>query len=217
MAPDAKSLVVLSKTQVESILSEMDGAAEMICRLAYLTGLKMTEVLRLRVRDVDIGASRIVARDAEGNLLRRAILPRALKAKLQRRLAAVRDMHRRELGEGCGYVGAPEATGAKASKQSRALEWQFIFPAVTRWRDRRTGRRGRHHLPIKTVRSDFAEGVSRAGIRKAVVPRDLRHALALQLLADGYTEEAVQKRLGLTSKRMLRMYRKILDDGPDLA
>ncbi len=32
-----------------------------------------------------------------------------------------------------------------------------------------------------------------------------------------YTEEAVQKRLGLTSKRMLRVYRRILDDGPDLA
>jgi integrase len=217
MSPERASPVVLSKTEVESILSEMVGAAAIVCRLAYLTGLRMAEVLRLRVRDVDIGAGRIAARDVEGTLLRRAILPRPVKVKLQRHLASVRHLHRQEVGEGHGYVGAPEATGARASKLSRAWEWQFVFPAETRWVDRRTGHRGLHHIQAGTIREELAAAASSARVHRRVTPSCLRHSLALHLLADGYTEEAVQKRLGLASRRMVRMYRKILDDGPDLA
>jgi integrase len=216
MSFESGSLVVLSKTEVEAILSEMDGSAALVCRLAYLTGLKMTEVLRLRARDVDIGAGRIAARDVEGTLLRRAVLPRAMKNKLQRHMASVRHLHRQEVGEGHGYVGAPEATGARASKLSRAWEWQFIFPAETRWVDRRTGHRGFHHIQAGTIREEFAAAASSAGVRTRVTPSCLRHSLALHLLTDGYTEEAVQKRLGLASKRMVWEYRRILDDGPDL-
>jgi len=211
------SPVLLSKPQVESILSKMDDPAAIVCRLAYLTGLRMTEVLRLRVRDIDIGANRIAARDAEGNLLRRAGLPRAMKKRIQVQLATVRDLHRQEIGKGFGYVGAPEATGARASKQSRAWEWQFIFPAPTRWRDRRTGRRGIHHVHGGDIRRDFTQSAFSAGVSERATPSCLRHSLALHLLSDGYAEEAVKKRLGLTSKRMVLMYRKILDDGPDLA
>lgn len=61
MAPDRPSLVFLSRTEAEAILSELDGPAGIVCRLAYLTGLKMTEVLRLRARDVDIGERNDVA------------------------------------------------------------------------------------------------------------------------------------------------------------
>jgi len=53
---------VLSKTEVERVLSQMSGETLLITQLLYGCGLRLMECLRLRVKDIDFAQSQIVVR-----------------------------------------------------------------------------------------------------------------------------------------------------------
>ena len=59
--------VVLSQEEVAGLLSAMpEGAAELMARLLYGTGMRLMECLRLRVKDVDFDLGEILIRDGKG-------------------------------------------------------------------------------------------------------------------------------------------------------
>jgi integrase len=51
--------------------------------LLYCAGLRLTEVLRLRVKDLDFGFRQIVVRDGKGGKVRFTVLPNILIEPLQ--------------------------------------------------------------------------------------------------------------------------------------
>jgi integrase len=51
--------VVLTKEEVAQILSVMEGMAGLITKLCYARGLRIAEVVRLRVQDIDFGFKQI--------------------------------------------------------------------------------------------------------------------------------------------------------------
>lgn len=51
--------VVLTKDEVNAVLSCLEGVSWMLAVLMYGAGLRLTEVLRLRVKDIDFGFKQI--------------------------------------------------------------------------------------------------------------------------------------------------------------
>jgi len=54
--------VVLSRLEVETVLSGMTGTPQLMAKLLYGTGMRLMECVRLRVKDVDFGQNQIVVR-----------------------------------------------------------------------------------------------------------------------------------------------------------
>jgi len=55
--------VVLTRDEVRAVLGKMEGVYGLLARLLYGTGMRLMEVIRLRVKDVEFARSEIVVRD----------------------------------------------------------------------------------------------------------------------------------------------------------
>lgn len=58
---------VLSEAEVRRLLDNLEGLAALMASLMYGTGMRISECLRLRVKDVDLDSREIVVREGEGD------------------------------------------------------------------------------------------------------------------------------------------------------
>ena len=58
--------VVLTREEVQAVLSHLDGTSGLILRLAYGTGMRILETARLRVKDIDFARNEVMVRDGKG-------------------------------------------------------------------------------------------------------------------------------------------------------
>jgi len=59
--------VVLNRAEVQALLAALDGVPWVMAMLLYGSGLRLTECLRLRVKDIDFSRNEIVVREGKGN------------------------------------------------------------------------------------------------------------------------------------------------------
>lgn len=78
---------VLSVAGVRAILAEMRGTTKLMAALIYGTGLRVNECVRLRIKDIDFGLSRITVRAGEGGKDRATVLPARLVDPLRAHLS----------------------------------------------------------------------------------------------------------------------------------
>lgn len=96
--------VVLSRDEVAAVLDRLGGVMWLIAVLLYGAGLRLTECLDLRVKDIDFDRCQIVVRDGKGGKDRPVPLPAIAVGALVRQLDEVRRLHQRDLAAGHGRV-----------------------------------------------------------------------------------------------------------------
>jgi integrase len=57
---------VLTVEEVQCLLAALAGTCQIMGRLLYGTGMRLMELIRLRVKDVDFGQNQIIVRDGKG-------------------------------------------------------------------------------------------------------------------------------------------------------
>lgn len=123
---------VFTREEVQAILAEMKGKTHLMASLLYGTGMRLTEMLRLRVKDIDFTQNQIVVREGKGNKDRVTMLPLSLKEPLRELLVKVKAAHEVDLREGFGNVELPFALDKKYPQADREWKWQYVFPAPKR-------------------------------------------------------------------------------------
>lgn len=205
--------VVLTRREVEAVLSRLPGETHLVASLLYGSGLRLLEALRLRVKDVDFGARHLVVREGKGDKDRIALLPDAVADRLHDQIAHALHVHRGDLDAGFGTVFLPAAYARKSPAAARAPGWQYVFPAPVLSTDPRSGRRQRHHLSDSTIQKAMRAAVRDAGIPKPATPHSLRHSFATHLLERGADLRTVQELLGHKDVRTTEIYTHVLNRG----
>lgn len=121
--------VVLSIDEVRSILDRMGGTHLLMTQLLYGSGMRILEVCRLRVKDVDFDRNQITVRDGKGEKDRVVPLPRKLVEPLRTQLKAVKKLHDQDLAVGHGRVWLPYAFVRKFPTAEKEWGWQYLFPS----------------------------------------------------------------------------------------
>jgi len=205
--------VVLTRTEVRSVLDGMEGTPWLVAGLLYGAGLRLLDALRLRVQDIDFAAGELLIRDGKGGKDRRTMLPQALASHLQRHLTHVRQQHINDLAAGYGSVWLPHALARKYQHADRDWRWQYVFPAAMRSRETKADVWRRQHLDESVIQKAIKAAVQRAGILKKVGPHTLRHCFATHLLEDGYDIRTVQELLGHADVKTTMIYTHVLNKG----
>lgn len=105
--------MVLTRAEVLRLLDNLDGVPRLVGTLLFGAGLRLTEALRLRVKDLDFSFHQIIVRSGKGDKDRVTMLPTLLDEPLQHHLRQVRRLHESDLAHGFGCVYLPPAFARK--------------------------------------------------------------------------------------------------------
>ena len=202
---------VLTGPEVERVLGQLSGVYRLVGLLLYGSGMRLSEAVTLRVKDLDLARGEIRLRRAKGARDRVTVLPEALKEPLSRQLERAKALHAEDLQQGAGRVALPGAFGLKSPRAATAWAWQWVFPARRLYVDQATGERRRHHVHQSAMQRAMAEAVRRAGVDKRASCHTLRHSFATHLLEAGYDIRTLQELLGHRDVSTTMVYTHVLN------
>lgn len=188
--------VVLSQAEVKQILMHIPSALHLMFSLIYGTGMRLTEALRLRVKDIDFELNSITVRDGKGNKDRVTILPESLRLPLNEHLAIRKHVHTNDLYRHQGRVYLPMALAQKYPNAATQWGWQWVFAQSKMSIDPRSCEVRRHHVTAKSAQRAFSNALQKADIHKHASVHSLRHSFATQLLIENVDIRQIQDLLG---------------------
>ncbi|MEX2580941.1 MAG: integron integrase [Verrucomicrobiales bacterium] len=202
----ARIPVVLSKEETQKVLEKLEEPAKtpkksegrygLAARLQYGAGLRRSELVRLRVKDVDLARGTLTVRGGKGDKDRVTVLPKTLRDELAGQIEKARAVWQKDREAGLAGVHIPGALSRKFRRASEGFEWFWLFPARQTSIDPECAVKRRHHLHGQVYSDAIKRAAKTAGIEKRVTSHALRHSFATHLLEDGTDLRTIQELLG---------------------
>jgi integron integrase len=210
---EARIPVVLTREEVKQVLLLLGGVPELVVKLLYGCGLRITEAVKLRVQNIDFGFKQVTVRDGKGMKDRVTPFPDNLESLLRNHLERVKMIHEKNLAQGYGSVYLPNALARKYPKAEREWNWQYVFPGRGLSKDPRSGIIRRHHLDQSAINRAIKQAVRQTEITKKVSAHTFRHSFATHLLQRGTDIRTIQSLLGHKDLETTMIYTHVLKQG----
>ena len=201
---------VLSRAECGRLFTALSGTTRLMAELMYGSGLRLMELLRLRVQDLDLERRHLLVHAGKGDKDRSTVVPERLVEELRGHLERLRRLHEEDRQAGLPGVWLPEGLARKYQRAGERWEWQWLFPSRETSVDSRSGVRRRHHAVDSTFQNAVRRGAEAAKIDKRVSPHVLRHSFATHLLEAGADIRTVQELLGHESVETTQIYTHVM-------
>jgi len=209
-SPGKKIPVVLTVDELQLLLSTLPKRFYLHFALLYGCGLRLGELVNLRLQDIDFENSSITVVHSKGQKSRSVPLPQKLKEQLKIQILTVRSLHFENLRNNC-YKGVflpnsvPETMAMKE-------EWLWLFPASRTVVNGNDSSEHQFHIHHSVLSKQLRVSVKQCGFLKHITPHTLRHSYATHLLLNGYDIRTIQELLGHSSIETTMIYLHVLKE-----
>ncbi len=188
---------VLSTKEVKLILSQFkNNIYKTISETIYGCGLRLSEVLNLRVKDIDFDYNRMIIWDSKSLDDRSLPLPERLLEKFKAQIKHNKSLHDDDLRKGLGTVELPNALARKYPNAAKEFKWQYLFPMAKVSKVPKSSLKRRHHVLESTYSRNLRKAVIASEVNKKVTAHTFRHSYATHLLQAGIDIRTIQELLG---------------------
>ena len=198
--------VVLARDEIQKIFGNMSGNNRTMAMLIYGCGLRLSECLSLRIKDVDIERGMIIVRAGKGDKDRRTVLPESIKLIIAEQIKLARAFYDQDRTKDVAGVFLPGALERKYPNAGKEWPWFWLFPARSLSVDPRTTLVRRHHIHPGSLQKAFKNAVDAAGVNRQASVHTLRHSFATHLLENGYDIRTIQELLGHSNLQTTMIY-----------
>ncbi|MGC4073103.1 MAG: integron integrase [Nibricoccus sp.] len=205
-----KVLTVLTLEECQRLFEQLAGTSRLMAELMYGAGLRLKELLRLRVHHLDLERGQLQVYAGKGDKDRVTVLPESLREKLLEHLERLKRLFEVDRDTSLPGVWLPEGLDRKYANAGVTWNWQWLFPSRELLTDPRSGLLRRHHVLEGTFQNSIRAAAEAAKILKRVTPHVLRHSFATHLLESGADIRTVQELLGHQSVETTQIYTHVL-------
>ncbi|KQC13373.1 MAG: hypothetical protein APR63_08830 [Desulfuromonas sp. SDB] len=198
--------VVLTKQEIHQIFSNLNHSSKLMAELIYGCGLRLSECLQLRVKDLDLEQNILIVRSGKGDQDRRTVLPITLHEKLMVHLEEIKKLYQKDRDNDVPGVQLPFALERKYPKAGKEWGWFWIFPSKQLSVDPVTKTVRRHHHHPASLQRAFKVALRKTDIVKNASIHSLRHSFATHLLEKGYDIRTIQELLGHKNLQTTMIY-----------
>lgn len=185
--------------EVKTLLSAVRDSAgyptALVAHLIYGCGLRVSEPLDLRIKDVCLKDSRLIIRQAKGAKDRVVPIPCSLITRLSAQVEIAKAFSAQDIATGLP-VALPGRLDKKYPRLPFTKEWAYVFPARSPCNHPRTGQLVRYRMLDTNVQRCVRAAVLRADLNPMITPHCLRHAFATHLMQSGVSVRDIQVLMG---------------------
>lgn len=181
MKVESKLPEVLSAEETRAIFDALPNIKhKMLLLISYSSGLRVSEVIHLKITDIDLKRNMVRVNQGKGKKDRYTVLATTLIEELKE------------------YLKTREYNLLLKQSYNEVKANPWLFPGMKN-----------RPLNIRTAESIFTNAAQKAKIKKKVSFHSLRHAFATHLLELGTDLRMIQTLLGHTSVRTTQIYTKV--------
>lgn len=205
--------VVFTHDEATNIIRRLSGSYKLMAKVMYGSGLRTSECLSLRIKDIDFGMQQIIVREGKGMKDRSSILPDSLVSALKQQIERVKLLHQQDLLDGFGSVYLPNALAKKYPSAATDVAWQYVFPSARIGKDPRSSVRRRHHAHQRSIQKAVKSAMQHLFIHKHANCHTFRHSFATRLLERGQDIRTIQTLLGHSNVETTEIYTHVIKKG----
>lgn len=198
--------VVLSRQEIDRVLSFMNNPYRLMISLMYGCGLRISECISFRVNNFNFDMNILTIHDGKGKKDRTVPIPEKLKSELEEQLDFVADVHNADLSAGYDGVFLPDSLEKKYKNAPKEFIWQWFFPAKELTHVSKNVENRRYHVHETSLQKALRNAVRKAKIPKRVTSHTFRHSFASHLLQANYDIRTIQELLGHSNVKTTMIY-----------
>ena len=180
-----------------SLVKDVHGyPARLVVFMLYGMGLRLTEPLSLRIKDISLAESTVIIRDAKGGKDRVRSIPCCLMPAIKRQIQRAQITFEQARSENVPTK-LPGGLGKKYPAAEHSFGWFWLFPSKSSCLDARDNDRVVWwHMHEANVQKACKVAAAQMGMSGVITPHVLRHAWATHALQAGANLKAIQNAMG---------------------
>lgn len=198
--------VVLSKDEVHRVIKNLQPPYDLVVKVLYGCGLRLSESLNLRINNFNFDAGILTIHDGKGKKDRTVPIPESIVPELKQQIDKVYNLHQIDLAEKYDGAFMFDRIEKKMKDSGKEFIWQWFFPAKSLTYVRDSDENRRYHLHDSHVQRAIKKAVGKARLTKRATAHTFRHSYASHLLEANYDIRTIQELLGHSDIRTTMIY-----------